>query len=52
MIRVKEQVQGRAIQIDFPFNSFENFWEEVYQKMERIGEAFITHLKNFQNTNN
>jgi hypothetical protein len=52
MTRVKEQVkEGRSIQIDLPFNSFENFLGEVYQKMETIEEAFTIHLKNFEKRN-
>jgi hypothetical protein len=48
MTRVKEQVkEGRSTQINLPFNSFENFLEEEYQKMETIGEAFTIHPKNF-----
>jgi hypothetical protein len=46
MTRVKEQVkEGRSIQIDLPFNSFKTFLDEVYQKMETIGEAFTIHPK-------
>ncbi len=48
--RVKEQVkEGRSIQIDLPFNSFEIFLEEVYQKMETIGGRYLlSTLKTFR----